>query len=143
VGAAIGGFHDPGPPPEVTTNRCRREGIFMAQVVSSPRGARILVVAGHLDRGLGSLKLQIRGHAAAISGALAGCSWLGAACVEPVFFPAAPGRGRPPRARGARRAEKDHRILNLLPPEARQRLNVLGDNANQASVALLRKLEFS
>jgi hypothetical protein len=43
----------------------------------------------------------------------------------------------------ARRAEEDHRVLNLLAPETRQRLQILGDNADQRPSALFRKPEFS
>ena len=39
----------------------------------------------------------------------------------------------------ARRAEEDHRVLNLLAAEARQRLHVLGDDADQPPVGAVQK----
>jgi len=39
----------------------------------------------------------------------------------------------------ARRAEEDHRILNLLPAEARKRLQVFGNDADQAAVGAVQK----
>jgi hypothetical protein len=51
----------PGPPPEVTTKRCRARESLGPGGEHAGEAARVLVVAGHLHRGHGALALQVGG----------------------------------------------------------------------------------
>ena len=134
----------PGPPPEVTTKRClpRRnsDGPLGEQLREA---ARVLVVAGHLDGGHGALALQVRGRAGGDlrrAGRLlvAGRGLAGAGVIQQ--FERVIGLLA---AAKARRAEEDHRVLNLFVAEARQRLKILGDDADQASVGAVQEMRSS
>jgi hypothetical protein len=130
----------PGPPPEVTTNRARREGMVHGPIGQHMRQPpRVLVVAGHLHRRLGALELQIRclagGNLRRFGRLLmAGRRLRGAGVFQQLqgmiglLAPAKPCR-----------AEKHHRVLYLLPPEACQRLHILGDNPEQPPVGAVQK----
>ena len=130
----------PGPPPEVTTKRCRREGMVLAQLRQQLRQPpRVFVVAGHLHRRHGALELQLRRLARGdLHGfgrlLMAGSRLRGAGVFQQ--FQLMIGLLAPAKTR---RAEEDHRVLNLLAPETRQRLQILGDNADGPPVGAVQE----
>ena len=115
----------PGPPPVVTTKRWRLAGIWrgpFGQQEGQP--ARVFVVAGHVDRGLGALH---------VLGLLRGGN---VSAVAADFGQAVRGVVA---AVDAGRAEEDDRVLDLLAAEARERLAVLGQQAQDSAVGTVEK----
>src|SRR5450631_1319404 len=120
VGAEVGGFHNAG-----TSAGGDDEAAAAGGDLNGPRGqhvreaARVLVVAGHIDGGLGRLQIcfQLSGRR--------GCT---------VLFERGEGFGSVLVSLKAGRTEKDDGVLNLLAAEARQGLLIFGEDAEDAPV---------
>ena len=117
----------PGPPPVVTTKRWRLAGIW-----SRPFGqqagqlARVFVVASHVDGGLGAFHDAL---------SLACCA-AEAGAVVAEFGQTVRGVVVAVNAGGA---EEYDRVLDLFAPEARERLAVLGQQAQNSAVRTVEK----
>jgi hypothetical protein len=124
VRAAIGGFHDPGPPPEVTTKRVLRADGERPLREHARQLARFLVVARPLDR----------------AAALARRSRRRRGCADAVHLHQLVERVlRRLAAVNARRPEEHDGVLDVLELEATLRLEVFGEDADGACIFALQK----
>ena len=125
VGAEVGRFHDAGAAAGGDDKAMALGGDLrrpFGEHVGEPAG--VFVVASHIDGGLGAL------HAVACCAAdslRAVAAHFGQAVVGVVA------------AVDARRAKEDDRVLDLLAPEARQRLDVLRQQAQNSAVRTVEK----
>ncbi len=130
-GAAVGCFHDAG-----AASGGDDEAVAGAGKILRPlgheagEGARVLVVARHLDGGFGALVAEGGGFLRVAGGLFGlGCGGYGAGVVEELELVAGDVEGA--EAGGA---EEDDRVLDALAAEAGHGLVVLGEDAEDAAV---------
>ena len=140
VRAAVGRFHNAGTAAggDDETMLARGDG-FGPLREQLRQAARVFVVARHLHGGHGALELQNAGAAGCDLACLGRLLVAGRRIDRASVFQELQGVIGLFAPAEARRAEEDHRVLNLLAAEARQRLQILRDDADGTAVGAVEE----